>query len=656
MKAAKLRKVDDAPRPVAANDGDVLPADLLYDVLLRLPADELCRLRLVCRRWRSLTSDPLFAKAHRSRHPYVLGLNIGSGEVQVLDLSGNIVKTIRLDKRHRYCFSFNAQHDLVCVNVSSGQSCVLNLATGAVIADDLPFPKEHTTQPFRFVLGHVPTTGVYKVLRLSSIKRDGGGGQQVISTGQSCAVITLGCCGDGRSIRWRATPDAPVQLVVLPHVCTIVIRGVAYFLLMMMNGENTYESDSIASFDFDIEEWRPRMIKGPLSSLDPMAKEKLGCNNNLDRKDFMLTRVSDCLVSVYSNRKDCSKDLWFRDDMDDMSSSLWTKRYHAMKAAKLRKRDDGTHPAATNEEVVLPTDVLYDVLLRLSAKDLCRLRLVCRRWRSLTTNPLFVKDHRSRHRHLVALHGTSREIHVLDLSGNILNRVHLGHGFPTSFNTQLDLVCVKVSPGEARVLNPVTGAVIADIAFEHENKQEPLLQPRFVLGHVSTTGEYKVLHLYNIIKQQGGHQVTRQACDVVTPGCDDDDNRRWRAKPDAPGLVAPASFAIAVILGVAYSLLMNGGEPDSIASFDFAVEEWRPRRIQGPLSSLAFGGNVHWSHLLLAGLSNCLVTVHNSFSDFSIDLWFMEDMDSASSLWTKRVYRHEIEMLLWWIVSCVDTD
>ncbi|KAF8731968.1 hypothetical protein HU200_015918 [Digitaria exilis] len=34
--------------------------DVLFEVLLRFPADELCRLRLVCRSWWSLSTDPVF--------------------------------------------------------------------------------------------------------------------------------------------------------------------------------------------------------------------------------------------------------------------------------------------------------------------------------------------------------------------------------------------------------------------------------------------------------------------------------------------------------------------------------------------------------------------------------------------------------------------
>ncbi|KAF8701963.1 hypothetical protein HU200_033296 [Digitaria exilis] len=45
-----------------ATSHGVLPLDLVFDVLLRLSAKEICRLRTVCRPWRSLTSDPAFIK------------------------------------------------------------------------------------------------------------------------------------------------------------------------------------------------------------------------------------------------------------------------------------------------------------------------------------------------------------------------------------------------------------------------------------------------------------------------------------------------------------------------------------------------------------------------------------------------------------------
>jgi hypothetical protein len=76
---------------------------VLRDVLLRLPADELCRLRLVCRSWRSLTSDPLFARSHLSAgHRHIVLFQCDGAarrrcEVRVVDLhAGTVVKRIPL--------------------------------------------------------------------------------------------------------------------------------------------------------------------------------------------------------------------------------------------------------------------------------------------------------------------------------------------------------------------------------------------------------------------------------------------------------------------------------------------------------------------------------------------------------------------------------
>jgi hypothetical protein len=41
-----------------------MPSSTTADILLCLPSDEVYRKRLVCRTWRSLTSDMHFARAH----------------------------------------------------------------------------------------------------------------------------------------------------------------------------------------------------------------------------------------------------------------------------------------------------------------------------------------------------------------------------------------------------------------------------------------------------------------------------------------------------------------------------------------------------------------------------------------------------------------
>ncbi|CAN6222620.1 unnamed protein product [Urochloa humidicola] len=161
-----------------ANDG-VLPAEILYEVLLRLPANAICRLRLVCRSWRSLSSDRTFATAHASRHPLLAGTS--DNEVRVVDLfSGDIIRRIVPVARPRY--GMNSQLDLICVSASNSRerSSLLNLATGEVITTFLPDSPERDTEFMSpFMLGHIPSTGELKVF-YSHVRHDRGG--QLVQT------------------------------------------------------------------------------------------------------------------------------------------------------------------------------------------------------------------------------------------------------------------------------------------------------------------------------------------------------------------------------------------------------------------------------------------------------------------------------------------
>ncbi|CAN6339100.1 unnamed protein product [Urochloa humidicola] len=89
----------DAASPLAGANYGVLPVDVLYDILLCLPAKELCRLRLVCQSWRSLTSDPLFAKAHlRSAHTPSLSTNAAG-----MSSTSWICATTPSSRRYAFC-------------------------------------------------------------------------------------------------------------------------------------------------------------------------------------------------------------------------------------------------------------------------------------------------------------------------------------------------------------------------------------------------------------------------------------------------------------------------------------------------------------------------------------------------------------------------
>ncbi|CAL4897545.1 unnamed protein product [Urochloa decumbens] len=298
---------DDDARPLADGNYGVLPADVLYDILLRLPANHLCRLRLVCRSWRSLTSDPLFAKDHSRRRPHVIALRQQrQDELHVIDLRDRIiVKTIHIPQPGAYLL---AELDLVCVVyphfVAWGGACVLDLqqGTGSATIADITVDHQVLRSSFplmvpSYTLGHVPSTGEYKMFRLCDVFI--AGYQAVNSKQQICHVMTLGSTADGR---WRETPDPPVLLAS----SMVVVSGVAYFLV----DHYQYCSDSIASFDLAKEEWRSTILQGPVQ---PSTKDGM----------FRLVELADCLVMVHHNNKDLIMDLWY---IEDTSKSLWTKR------------------------------------------------------------------------------------------------------------------------------------------------------------------------------------------------------------------------------------------------------------------------------------------------------------------------------------------
>ncbi|KAL6638947.1 hypothetical protein ACP70R_022677 [Stipagrostis hirtigluma subsp. patula] len=306
--------------PVSLADDGVLPTDVLSDILLRLPAKELCRLRLVCRSWRSLTSDPDFAEAHSCRHPLAVGLRFRRGtpdpDIHFLDMSGDIVKRMSLTDCSP---EFSVQRGLLCLlSRNRRQASVLNPATGpvSVLTDDIDVEHERMlSNPWTTcVLGQVPSTGSYKVLRILYY-------MTMIGCKQVCEVITL---GDGDSSkRWKAKPG-PSTCVAMDSQGIAVVNGVACFLFRSfgIGDPAIVEPDGIALFDLATEEWRPVTLRGPLSTHLSDTDKKLPYQRH--RKDLQLARLDGCLVTVHHNRQDCSMGIWFLEDMD---KGLWIKRH-----------------------------------------------------------------------------------------------------------------------------------------------------------------------------------------------------------------------------------------------------------------------------------------------------------------------------------------
>ncbi|CAD6270462.1 unnamed protein product [Miscanthus lutarioriparius] len=164
----------------------------------------------------------------------------------------------------------------------------------------------------------------------------------------------------------------------------------------------------------------------------------------------------------------------------------------------------------------LPLDPLYEILLRLPAKLLCRLRTVCRLWWSILSDPQLAAVHAKRHPGPLIIAALDEEhdvlVNIMDLSGQILSRcaacrVRESLARPSTSSVSRKSIASTAGTdvgtcffGDLRylpdqLLNPATGAVyrIPDgFAEEHGDVVSYLhSEPRYLFGQVSSTGEYK---------------------------------------------------------------------------------------------------------------------------------------------------------------------
>ena len=82
------------------------------------------------------------------------------------------------------------------------------------------------------------------------------------------------------------------------------------------------EPDAVFAFDLATEEWRPNILRGPLSSNNSDSELKF----SRKRENLQLLLLDGCLVTAHHKNLDCSMDLGFLVDMD-IDTGHWNKRY-----------------------------------------------------------------------------------------------------------------------------------------------------------------------------------------------------------------------------------------------------------------------------------------------------------------------------------------
>ncbi|TVU40082.1 hypothetical protein EJB05_13530, partial [Eragrostis curvula] len=316
--------------------------------------------------------------------------------------------------------------------------------------------------------------------------------------------------------------------------------------------------------------------------------------------------------------------------------------------ASPRQQHGEADGAAGSTGRFFPTDVLREILLRVpSAKTLCRLRAVCRSWRSLLSDAPFVADHAARHpgplfavsvvpgcystipiSNLYEVSDTpsqspGAEIRFLDASGDVVKRVSVAPWCPFQIMAHGDQICLVESAHRVRLLDPATGATTL--------LPESEFPSMYLLGRTGGDGKMKLLSIATYGRFDFWH-----ICKVLTLG------GVWRHAPLPPTAVHTNRWQSAVDDSEddehdswddeyhGYNEDAGHVEDGRIAVFDLEREEWWPRLLPGPPAEF----NHVWSSLV--ELNGRVVAVADK--DYSVELWFLASSGANGEpvLWCKQ--------------------
>ena len=92
------RRPQGLPSTSTPEETCLLPNDVIFDILSRVPVKSLCRFQSVSRGWRAIISDPVFAAAAQKSRPaeplLVLGSYTESSWLRLVDKDGIVVRVI----------------------------------------------------------------------------------------------------------------------------------------------------------------------------------------------------------------------------------------------------------------------------------------------------------------------------------------------------------------------------------------------------------------------------------------------------------------------------------------------------------------------------------------------------------------------------------
>ncbi|PNT63428.1 hypothetical protein BRADI_4g15467v3 [Brachypodium distachyon] len=300
-----------------------------------------------------------------------------------------------------------------------------------------------------------------------------------------------------------------------------------------------------------------------------------------------------------------------------------------------------------------PPDVVWEILLRVPGRSLCRFRAVCRSWRSLLSDRSFIKEHAARGPDLIlAVADAGDRIDMVDLSGNVVRRIQITAdgagllGLPRAHPGPIQLFR---SNDRVRAVDPDTGAVSTLPVDALDKRQSAYWYDH---GACYALGQRKVLRV--VTRDNMLLERVEQLCHVLTLGEDDARPPCWRPAPSPPVCITSTVGIHNIVIGGVVYFLVDENYPDfdwafspeddqvwfdinCIASFDLETEEWRPTTIPGPRE---INTHIDGCHFKLERLHGSLAMVHWSDSEHPdsdqsvVDVWCARDLEKG--IWVKE--------------------
>ncbi|GAU20090.1 hypothetical protein TSUD_381820 [Trifolium subterraneum] len=297
-----------------------LPIEIIAEILSRLPIKFLIQLQSVCKPWKSLISDPKFAKKHfrlsTTRHHLVLTHTNPSREYVLTDylLSSVFTAAIQLDCllpfREHIIASVGSCHGIICFVLDQNYQNLALLWNPSIRKFmKLPSSFDNPTQEvglcytnfgFGYVYDHFNDNYSYKVVAVNHYDEYDSdvidGSDFHVITRTQVKVYTLGTSS------WRIIQDCPYGILYGDSV-TFVSGTVNWWVT---NDSNI--SEVIVSLDLDKESYQE--IMQPNYGVGIEVTRTLGV-------------LRDCLSTVA--RSDTFSDVWLMKEYGNKES--WTKLF-----------------------------------------------------------------------------------------------------------------------------------------------------------------------------------------------------------------------------------------------------------------------------------------------------------------------------------------